>query len=261
MSHIENVPTPPREIPRWFFIRRMQALVFTMGFMIALGFAMIGVAVLWSGYPPPGPDWALNQQHREARARITGAHFMPRYHYGNRSPWEVRFVFETSDGRKVATVGYTLDPSFGPGQVGQWMPIEYDSDRPTIARPVGGMHSLVPWWIYPLFGQPLILGFVLLPVLGVKIRRERDLLVRGEVAEGHVVEIKQSPYVHFNRARPYDITYTFRDFNRQERRGRDRTYHYAWAASLREGDPVVVIHDAMDGERNVLWIRQPGLET
>ncbi len=254
-----QVPPPPRDIPRWFFIRRMQALAFSGAIMLLVGLVNLVGVIIWSGHLPPGPDWHLDRRRHETQGQLEGTRFMPHYHMGNRSPWEVRFTFKTPGGRPIHATGYTFDESYQLKQPGDVIPIEYDPDDPTIARPAGGWHSLFPWWIYALVGAPMILpGLGVMLILWVRVRQERSLLTHGQAVEGRVVAVKTSWYVHFGSKHPYDIDYVFGDLIGQEQTGRDRTYRYAWAASLRPGDPLIVIHDTMDLRRNALWIDQPG---
>ncbi len=253
-----NVPPPPREIPRWFFVRRMQGRLFAGALMASIGLGTLVALVIWSGHPPPGPDWSLDRRHKTAEGRITDVVFMPHYHHGSRSPYRVRFTFGTEQSRPINAVGYTFDASFALKRAGDVIPIEYDPSDPRVARPTGGWHSLFPWWTYALAGIGLVPGLFVLIILDVQVRRERALLATGEAVEGEVTGVRAYPYVHFGRRHPYDIDYAFRDARGTPHTGRDRTYLYAWARSLRERDLLIVIHDPIDPARNALWLEQPG---
>lgn len=252
-----DVPPPPRDVPRWFFVRRMQALVFIAVFMTALGFAMLGAVSVWSRHLPPGPDVGLDGHHRTARGRITRARYLANYHYGRRSPIEIRFTFQTPHAGLIAATGYTLDQSYRDARPGEEIEVEYDPAEPTVARPVGGFHGLFPAWAYLLLGWPVLVGIGLMFPLVLAVHREQALLTHGHVAEAEVADVGEVWYIHFGRRHPFDVAYAFRDVNGRDATGCDRTYQYDWAESLQVGDRVFVIYDPITPQRNALWITQP----
>lgn len=250
-----DLPPPPRVVPRWFFVRRMQVLFFSAAFMPALGAIILTVLGVIAGHPPPGPDFWLDRECRVAEARITGLRFLSHVHVNGRSPWEVGLEFTSPEGRVVRTHGYTFDDAGL--EVGGLIEIEYRSEHPEQARPKGGMASILPYWLYPILGWPLIVGFVLLIVLWRMVARERRLLETGEACEAEVVDVRRCKYIHFGRRNPCDVHYVVRERTGEGVSGKDRTYLYDWAESLEPGETVWVVRDPIDVSRSVLWVEQP----
>ncbi len=250
-----EVAPPPRLVPRWFFVRRMQVLFFSVVLATAQGLLILIVIGAITGHPPPGPDFWLDRHAQTARGRITSLRFLSHIHMGNRSPWEVGLEFRTDSGRIVRTKGYTFD-DVGI-EVDAPVDVQYSPDHPQWARPDGGMASTFPYWLYPIVGAPLIVGLVLLLVLWRNVARERRLLELGQAAPAEVTHVQRRKYIHFGRKNPFDVHYRLREPSGQETPGKDRTYLYDWAESLQPGDTVWVIHDPVDPRRSVLWIEQP----
>ncbi len=255
-----DVPPPPRELPRWFFVRRMQALAFSAVFFSILGVVLLAVPITISGHLPPGPDWTLDQQSRVAPGEILSLEYKRHVHINSRSPWKVGFAFQTHKGRTIRATGYTFDDSIQDKKLGDVIDVEYDPERPEHARPAGGSCSIFPWWTYPLFGWPLLIGLGMLIPLWRAVRRKRRLLSYGEATMGEVVGVDRRRYIHFGSKNPYDIRYAFSDLMGEQRRGQERTYDYAWAESLHPGDPLHVIYDPNEPCTSALWVRQPTLE-
>ena len=256
------IPDPPRAIPKWFFLRRMRAMFFCGVLFTALGIGMsVGLSVLFwvlGGHTWPTDDLALNRSHASTSAAITKKEFIGHIHMGSKHPWKVHFRFTDAEGRTVEAVGFTYDPSFRNKAPGDTMEVEYDPAEPTRARPVGGSAAVLPLWAYPLIlalvGQDLVIGVVLLFLVRLRARGERVLLAYGTGAEAEVARVKRLGYIRFGRQNPYDVTYEFTDHLGRRAAGRDRTYHYAWAAALKPGDRVGVVYNPQAPGANVLWL-------
>ena len=89
-THRTLVPDPPRAIPRWFFVRRMQAMVFLGPFLIGLSLLLgIGLPVLFyflGDCVSPMADWDLDRDHALATAVITDKQIVSHTQVGSRHP-------------------------------------------------------------------------------------------------------------------------------------------------------------------------------
>jgi hypothetical protein len=144
------VPDPPREVPRWFFVRRMQALAFSgvlfIFLAVVMGVVLSSVLYATTGQVSPAADLALDREHASATGVITAKRCMGNVTLGNRHPWQVGFSFTTRDGAAVEAVGYTLDPTLANQRVGDPIGVEYDPADPSPARPAGGTVAVMPLW-------------------------------------------------------------------------------------------------------------------
>lgn len=254
------VPEPPREVPRWFFTRRMRAmwlcglLLTVVGATLCLG---LGVFFLALGNHPLA-DWRLDRRHAAATGVIRDKQRIDSVHLNSAHPWRVEFEFTLADGRTISAAGYTYDQKVAGLDPGAELAIEYDPEDPATARPVGGYVSVSPPWITAILAVALLpdplIGLILLLVVWSRARRERLLLQDGNAAMAEVVSVSPMRAISFGRRHPFDVKYRFRDSVGQEITGRDRTYHYDWAAGLKPGDQVAVIYDPMRSESNVLWL-------
>ena len=256
------VPDPPRAVPPWFFVRRMQGLLFAGVFTFlfgGLGTVVLGaVAYVAGGQTTPLDDWRLNRDHATATAVVTNRQMVTHSRVNGRHPWRVRFQFTTPAGKTVEAVGHTYAPAFDNTEVGQSIGVEYDPAEPTRARPAGGSAATMPLWFYGLMSVGFLpmpaIGIVLLATVWRKARRERYLLTYGVAAEAEIVGVELVRSVQFGRRHPFNVQYRFFDHRGVEVFGRDRTYHYAWAEALRPGDKVAVIYNPQWPAENVLWL-------
>jgi hypothetical protein len=142
--------------------------------------------------------------------------------------------------------------------VGDPIVVEYDPSDPSRARPVGGSAGLFPPWAYgltlALLGPEFAAAVALLLLAWWRARGERVLLGYGPGAEAEVVAVRRVMYIQFGRNRPYDVHYRFHDHRGVEVRGKDRTYHYAWAEALKPGDKVGVVYHPQLSAASVLWL-------
>jgi len=74
---------------------------------------------------------------------------------------------------------------------------------------------------------------------------------------GTVIRVQPVRYLSVGSKHPLDVTYSFRDQRDLEVTGCDRTYHYAWAESLKPNDSVAVIYNPRWPRINVLWLHGP----
>ena len=256
------VPDAPREIPGWFFLRRMRAMAFTgllftilgvvLGFGLPVFFYFLGGCVL------PTVDLALDRNHALATAAITDKQYMRHTNVNSRHPWKIAFRFRTPGGTMVDTVGYTLNPSFADRQAGDPVEVEYDPADAWRARPVGGTAALMPLSAYLVIlatvGPEFVLGLVLLGLTWTRARNERVLLAYGSGTDAQVIGVRRVWYIHFGSKSPYDVYYEFPGRAGRKTIGKDRTYHYAWAEALEAGDTVGVVYHPESPEVNVLWL-------
>ena len=257
-----GVPEPPRAVPTWFFVRRMQAMLFCGLLLVGLGLGLGGglslMFYLIGGRVSPMVDWDLDHNHAAAIALLTNKRFIAHTQVNSQHPWNVDFRFSTPDGTTVDATGYTYDQSFADKAIGELIPVEYDPADPSRARPAGGSAALTPPWVFFLLlaviGPELLLGVVLLAVTWSQARRERELLTHGQGAQAEVVRVRRVGHIHFGSQSPYDVYYRFPNGHGPEVSGRDRTYHYAWAEALRPGDEVHVICHPDLPEVNALWL-------
>lgn len=256
------VPDPPRFVPRWFFVRRMQAMFFCGLLCLALGLvlggALLGMFYYVGGRVLPTVDWRLDREHASATGVITSKGQLTYVHMGTRHPWRVGFEFSTRDGAVVDAVGYTFERSFAAASVGDPVAVEYAPADPWQARPVGGSASLMPMWAVVLVlaatGPQAVVGAALLIYSAARARSERLLLVHGAGAAGEVVRLRRVGYIHFGAQSPFDVYYQFRDHRGLEVADRDRTYHYRWAEALRPGDKVGVVYHRQSPNVSALWL-------
>jgi len=255
-------PPAPRVVPRWFFVRRMQSMLFGGVFFTAMGLVVgIGVSLLlWyiAGGVWPTVDTALDRNHATATATITDIELMRNINTPSGHPWKVSFEFADSRGSAVQAVGYTTDKSVAAMGVGGQIEIEYDPANPSRARPAGGTASVLPLWacllVWGIFGAQIIVGLALLAAVYVLARSKRILLTHGAGADAQVLQVKRIWYIHFGSKHPYDVYYRFRDHNGRDVIGRDRTYRYAWAEALKAGDKVGVVYNPVSSSRSLLWL-------
>jgi hypothetical protein len=259
-----TVPDPPRAVPRWFFLRRMRAMVFVGLLFIGLGAGMgVGIPMVFyflSGRVSPTVDWALDRSHATTTAVITDKEFLAHTQVGSRSPWRVAFRFTTPGGVTVDAVGHTYDRSFATRKVGDSLRVEYDPADPSRARPVGGCASLLSLrllvMIPLLIGTESVVGVAALVATWFAARRERVLLTFGASAEAEVVQVRRVRYIRFGAHNPYDVYYRFLDHLGREVTAKDRTYAYGWAEGLKPGDPVGVVYNPQSPTANVLWLHE-----
>lgn len=261
-NHRTLVPDPPRAVPRWFYLRRMQSMVCCGVVFLLLGLGLgVGIPVLFfllGGRVLPTLDRELDRAHTLATATITAKQCITHVNLNWRHPWKIDFQFTTPAGRTVDAVGYTLDPSVGTRAVGEPLAVEYDPADPTRARPAGGSASLFPLWVYGLIlavlGSEFVIGAVLLFLAWFRTRIERVLLMYGPGTEAEVVAVRRVRYIRFGWKNPYDIHYRFHDHRGLEVFGKDRTYHYAWAETQMPGDRVGVVYHPEAPNVNVLYL-------
>ncbi len=257
-----TLPPPPRPVPRWFFVRRMQSLLVGGVILTAMGVVPgVGVSLLFWYIADgvwPAVDAALDRNHATATATITDVQLMRNINTPSGHPWKLSFEFVGPRGSAVRAVGYTQDKSVADTGVGGQIEIEYDPANPSRARPAGGTAALLPLWafllIWGIFGAQIIVGLALLAVMRVLARRERILLTHGVGADAEVLQIKRIGYIHFGSKHPYDVYYRFGDHKGHDVIGRDRTYRYAWAEALKPGDKVGVVYNPLSSSRSVLWL-------
>ena len=257
-----QVPDPPRAVPQRFYLRRMRAM-----FLCGILFAVLGT-VLGVGLPVlmlaladsalPTADLALDRNHASATATITDTEYMRHTRMKDSHPWKVSFRFTDEQDNPVEAVGFTYDQSMRDKAPGETIAVEYDPAQPTRARPVGGSASLLPLWAYALIMGLLLPesvgGVILLILVAVRARRERILLTYGPVAVATVTSVVRRSHIHFGSKSPYDVYYEFSDHLGRRVAGKDRTYHYDWAAALNTGDKVGVAYDPQAPAANVLWL-------
>lgn len=257
-----TVPDPPRMVPRWFYLRRMRAMVFCGVLLAGLG------VVLGAGTPAlfyalgdgisPLVDWKLDQRHASTTGILVDKQLKTHTHINSRHPWRIVFQFKTPDGVSVQAVGHSLDPGFAGKASGDPIEVEYDPSDPSQARPAGGSASLLPlrmmWMTAAPMGAMVLVGAGLLVATGYGARNERVLLTYGVGAEAEVVRVRRIRSIHFGRQYPYDVYYRFRDHAGREILGKDRTYHYAWGKALEPGDRVGVVYHPQGSSTNVLWL-------
>ncbi len=253
---------PPRDVPRWFFVRRMQAMVFgallctTLGIVLGIGLPVVFYLV--GGRVLPTVDIELDRVHATAPAVLTGKVCITHAKVNSRHPSRLGFVFTTPGGVTVSTVGYTFDAGAATLEPGDRLDIEYDPDEPARARPVGGSASLYPLWLYGLvlllLGPELVTGVILAVATAHLTRTERILLAYGVGAEAEVLDVRPVCWIHFGSNHPYDVVYRFVDHRGLEIGGCDRTYHYDWARGLSPGQRVGVVYNPQDPSANVLWL-------
>jgi len=256
------VPSAPRSVPRWFFVRRMQSVVVGGVILTAMGVVPgVGVSLLFwylAGGVCPTVDTALDRNHATATATITDIELMRNINTPSGHPWKVSFEFADSLANAVQAVGYTKGKSVADMGVGGQIEIEYDPANPSRARPVGGTAALLPLWafllVWGIFGAQIIVGLALLAAVYVLARSKRILLTHGAGADAQVLQVKRIWYIHFGSKHPYDVYYRFRDHNGRDVIGRDRTYRYAWAEALEPGDKVGVVYNPLLSSRSVLWL-------
>ena len=257
-----TVPPPPRPVPRWFFVRRMQVM-FALGCLLMATSVPAGAGVsllLWyiAGGVWPTVDAALDRNHATATATITDIELMRNINTPSGHPWKVSFEFADSRGSAVQAVGYTQGKSVADRGIGGQVEIEYDPANPSRARPAGGTASVLPLWacllVWGIFGAEMVAGVVLLAGTCVLARSERILLTHGAAADAQVLQIKRIGYIHFGSKHPYDVYYRFRDHNGRDVIGKDRTYRYAWAEALKPGDKVGVVYNPLSSSRSLLWL-------
>ncbi len=253
---IEDVPLPPRGLPRWFFVRRYQALSFVVALMTSISLLGSALFIAIAGEWPSTVDWTLDRHHVKTEGDILGLRQLSHIHINGQSPWEVRFEYATGQGQRVEAVGYTTDEAFKGKAAGQPLSVEYDPENPTIARPAGGSRTLLPLWVFLIPLIPLLIASVLWVVLGVVVHRAKSLLQDGTAVEGRVTDIRVRRHIHFGARHPYDVHYTFCDPLGESSSGVCRTYRYAWAESLKSNSPVIIIYDPMNPRRNTLWVGQ-----
>ena len=259
-----TVPDPPRVVPRWFFLRRMRAMVFVGLLLIGLGAGMgVGIPMVFyflSGCISPTVDWALDRSHATATAVITDKEFLSHTQIGSRSPWRVAFRFTTPGGVTVNAVGHTYDSSFATKKVGDSLMVEYDPTDPSRARPVGGCASLLSLrllvMITLLLGTDFVVGVAMLVATWFKARSERALLTFGAAVDAEVFLVRRVKYIHFGSRSPYDVYYRFLDHLGREVTAKDRTYNYGWAEGLKPGDSVGVVYNPQSPTANVLWLHE-----
>ncbi len=203
----------------------------------------------------------LDYRLAQTTAVILDKRLVPEKRMGPHHRWKVTFRFTTLEGRNVESAGYTYDQSFANKMAGEAVEIEYDLDNPRRACPVGGCVESAPpsvrlWGVLMLAPSALLLiaGVVMLVLVGVRSRSERKLLAYGVGTAAEVVRVKSVWYIHFGTRHPFDVHYRFQDHRGLEVAGRDRTYHYAWAAALKPGDKVGVVYHPRMPATNVLWL-------
>jgi hypothetical protein len=261
-SHTVTVPDPPRMVPRWFYLRRMRAMVFCGVLLAGLGVVLGGgipvlFYVLGDGISPV-VDWKLDQRHASTSGVIIDKELKTHTQINSRHPWRIVFEFTTPDGTSVKAVGHSLDPSFANKKPGDPIEVEYDPTDPSRARPADGSASLLSlgmWWaISAPMGAMVLVGGGVLVTTGFLARNERVLLTYGAGAAAEVVRVRRVRSIHFGKHHPYDVYYHFRDHAGREMPGKDRTYHYAWAETLEPGDRVGVVYHPRCSSTNVLWL-------
>ncbi|MCP4246977.1 MAG: hypothetical protein GY778_07995 [bacterium] len=256
---------PPRDIPRWFFVRRMQAMFFCALLFIGLGILLgVGLPVVFyfvGGRVSPMVDLSLDRRHADATAVVTCKELMEHMQFNSQHPWKVDFSFGAPPEITINATGFTYEPSIASLAVGDSIDVEYDPDDPTRARPVGGSASLVPLWLFGLLllilGPELIGGVILLVAIVYLARGERTLLAYGVGAEATVLDVRPIRWIHFGSNSPYDVAYRFFDHIGREVDGRDRTYHYDWARQLEPGQTVGVVYNPHQPGANALWLHGP----
>jgi hypothetical protein len=262
MTSAELPPEPPRAIPTWFFVRRMQAMSFCgvlfavtdVIVLVVLGVVMRHVGGTWL----PLADMRLDRVHSIATAAVIDKEFISYIHLDSKSPWRVTFRFAPPDGSPVQASGFTYDQSYKDKQAGDTIQVEYNPAIPSMARPAGGYVGSGPAWIFlVVMGvvAPLeLVGVGMLVAVWWGARRERYLLTYGVGGEAEVVSVRASPNVRFGSRSPFDVCYRFTDHTGQEIVSQDRTYQYRWAEALRPGDCVGVVYNPFSPATNVLWL-------
>ncbi len=261
-AEIVQVPDPPRSVPRWFFVRRMQALFFCGIIFIVMGIVIAGImgGVFSAMGDPVCPlaDWELERYAQTAPGRVTGTRLVEHTHSGSRHPWQVHFEFQTPAGQTVAAAGYTWDAAVGQKTPGDPIEVQFDPNDPAKARPAGGSISLLSdpalLCVPLIFAAEVVGGAAMLLLVAIRATKERKLLMYGVGATGEVESVRRYGWVHFGSRSPYDVRYRFTDHDGREVRGKDRTYRYAWAESLRPGDRVGIVYHPWQPDKNVLWL-------
>ncbi|MFH0983150.1 MAG: DUF3592 domain-containing protein [Planctomycetota bacterium] len=249
------VPDPPRAVPRWFFVRRMQPMFVCGLVFVGLGGLILFCLPLWDANLWPVDDLMLDYYHARTTAILIDKRLIPYVHMGSRNPWKVAFRFTTPEGAKVESVGYTYDQTFANKARGEALEVEYYPTHAQRARPAGGYAASAPPWAGFVTIAPLLIGsVVMLVVVGLRSRSERKLLAYGVGTAAEIVRVQSVWYIHFGTRHPFDVHYRFHDHRRMEVTGQDRTYHYAWAEALKPGDKVGVVYHPRQPEVNVLWL-------
>lgn len=261
-EHRALVPDPPRAVPRWFYLWRVRSMVFCGVLFFSLGIGLgVGLPLCFyvlGGCVLPTVDFDLDRTHASSTAVITAKQLLAYTKVNGWHPWKMSFQFTTSDGRTVDGTGYTLDPSVGAKVEGEPLAVEYDPVDPSRARPAGGIASLFPLWAYgltlALLGPELVIGAGLLLLAWSRTHSERLLLAYGPGIDAEVVDVRRVSYIHFGSKSPYDVHYRFYDHRGLEVIGKDRTYHYGWAETLKPGDKVGVVYHPNAPEANALYL-------
>ncbi|MHC4064653.1 MAG: DUF3592 domain-containing protein [Planctomycetota bacterium] len=257
-----SVPDPPRQVPRWFFVRRMQAMLFCGVFFVCLNFVLfvaLGIFFYFlGGQRLPTADLGLDRQHARADGVILSKQLVSHIHSGCQHPWKVDFRFTTPADRSVTATGYTFDAEMAGASVGDRIVVEYDPNDPSLARPVGGSVSAMPVWAWLVglgsTGPLMVIGIVLLIIAFVRAETERNVLAYGVGTVAEVLRVRRIGYIHFGAQSPFDVHYRFNDHHGLEVTDRDRTYHYRWAEGLRPGDQVGVVYHPQASTCSTLWL-------
>jgi len=257
-----GLPLPPRFVPRGFYRRRMLTM-FVLGIVFTAvgGAELVGLPLAFcyaSGWTCPIDDLRLNRDHETTTAVLVDKELMTNTRVNSEHPWRVDYRFDTAAGDSVDGVGFTYDQSIATRPAGAFLDVEYDPAKPTRSRPRGGMVTTMPLWRYGVFlaiGLPMFgLGFWLLIAPRWRAGRERELSTHGTATRAAVQAVTAVTCINVGRNHPYDIEYRFTDTLGREVLGRDRTYHYAWAAAQQPGQDVVVIYNPADPQENALWL-------
>jgi len=239
-------PTPPpapRAIPSWSKISSFGSLFALLfgGIWLVTGGLIAGVFVAVGG--PPWIDRALDQRGVVARAEVQSATPTSSRINGTRVV-ELSLAFRDREGNPQHAVTSTHDRlTIAAAEGGRAVDIEYDPDRPSLVRVVGGTASIFGWFTL----MPLGFAGVGAVVFGAGVRqmRRRRRIYRDGVAATAVVTAVHATLSRVNRRPVKRVEYQF-----QALAGTTRG-SYTTTTPPEPGSQLWVLYDPADAARSV----------
>ncbi len=204
-------PPPPRTVPLGpcLAMGKTKGILFSvflvLGIVLALLFAKIGRGL------PPGPDARLDERHAVVETgRLLRRPYPSKDRVNGRRPLVLEFAFRLPGGRTVKGYSYTFSLSRAQKALvlSGRIPVEYDPERPELARIEGTRLTYFPSLLFLLPASFLVLSLVMGVVWITSALRLQSLANFGTACKARVLEIR--PVTGINPP-PWRVTWKLED--------------------------------------------------
>jgi hypothetical protein len=253
MSELDEVPRPPRRLPRGTIGKLLKASIFPLlfgGIWFAVG---AGLAAIFFTLGNPLHDERLSRECERTEGTVAEVTLNQTARINSRNPWNVRYTFEV-DGRTWGGESYTTDEDVVRGlEEGSRIEVEYLPGMPEMNRARGTRASLFPAVIFIVPGFFTVVGGMILAGGIGKVLRLRSLLVNGQAALARATTASLSQPLCMGRRRPMTVRYSFQDIRGTEWPGRTRVYFPKQGLEVRVGEELKIVYDYGNPRRSLAY--------